>query len=66
MQILNQSAQTFAAELSKFSNIQAIADGNAILDAIAELSNCVTELGDHVATDINNSANQLITRLRAA
>jgi hypothetical protein len=61
MHILNQSTQNFATELSKFSNIPAIAEGNAILDAIADLSNCVTALGDCVAADINNSANQLIT-----
>ena len=65
MHILNQSAQTFATELSKFSNIPAIAEGNAILDAIADLSNRITALGDRITTDINNSANQQITRLRA-
>ena len=55
MHILNQSAQTFATELSKFSNIPAIAEGNTIPDTIANLSNHITVLGDHVTADINNS-----------
>jgi len=54
MNVLNQAALAFTAEVAKFENIPALAQGNAILDAIAAL-------GDRV----DNNAELLVTRLRA-
>jgi hypothetical protein len=54
MNVLNQAALTFTAEVAKFENIPALAQGNAILDAIAAL-------GDRV----DNKADLLVIRLRA-
>jgi len=53
MHVLNQAALTFTAEVAKFSNIPALAEGNAILDAIAALGKRV-----------DNKANLLVIRLR--
>jgi hypothetical protein len=54
MNVLNQAALTFTAEVAKFEDIPALAQGNAILDAI-------TALGDRV----DNKADLLVICLRA-
>jgi hypothetical protein len=48
MQILNQAALTMTQELAKFSNIPAIAEGNAILDAINDLGERVDQRLDQL------------------
>jgi len=67
--ILNQSGVTFSNELAKMANLPAVAEGNAILDAIANLGDRITALGERVTVDINTSADRLsdrlITRLKA-
>lgn len=70
--VLNQSGVAFSNELAKMANLPAVAEGNAILEAIAELGNRitgvgerVTALGDRVTVDINTSADRLVTRLKA-
>jgi hypothetical protein len=55
MQILNQAALTMTQELAKFSNIPAIAEGNAILNAI-------NDLGERV----DQRLDQLVSRIQAA
>jgi 4-aminobutyrate aminotransferase-like enzyme len=62
MQILNQAALTMTGELAKFSNIPAIAEGNAILNAINDLGERVDQLGERV----DQRLDQLATRIRAA
>lgn len=52
MQILNQSALTMTQELAKFSNIPAIAQGNAILNAINDLGERVDQRLDQLVSQI--------------
>lgn len=59
MEVLNGSALSFTNELAKFSNIPAIVQGNAILNAIADL-------GDRLDGRLDNCFEQLTTRIRAA
>jgi hypothetical protein len=59
MEVLNGSALSFTNELAKFSNIPAIVQGNAILNAI-------TDLGDRLDGRLDNCFEQLTTRIRAA
>ena len=55
MQVLNQAALSFTNELAKFSNIPAVAEGDAILNAINDLGN-----------RLNNCFGQLVTQIQAA
>jgi hypothetical protein len=52
MQVLNQAALSFTNELAKFSNIPAIAEENAILDAI-------NDLGDRLDQRLDNCFDRL-------
>jgi hypothetical protein len=55
MQVLNQAALSFTNELAKFSNIPAVAEGDAILNAINDLGN-----------RLDNCFGRLVTRIQAA
>lgn len=55
MLVLNQAALSLTDELAKFSNLPAIAGGDAILQAI-------NDLGDR----LDNSFDRLSARIRAA
>lgn len=59
IQVLNQAVLDFTGEIAKFPNIPALAEGNAILDAIAALGNRMT-------ADLTTNTDRLVTRLRAA
>jgi hypothetical protein len=59
MQVLNQAALSFTNELAKFSNIPAIAEGNAILDAI-------NDLGDRLDQRLDTCFDRLTIRIQAA
>jgi hypothetical protein len=65
MQLLNQSALSFTNELSKFSNIPALAQGNGILAAINDLGNRFNDLGNQF-NNFDNRFDQLVTRIQSA